>query len=260
MPSEWFESLFGAPDLQLLVMMAGLMFFSSVLQTATGFGFAILSAPIGAALIGGPEIVTTILITGTAVDLLILLLRREPPGPRWDEVGIIGLSSVPGLLVGAYLLAVLSQQTLLFVIAVAVVLAVGFRIRTTRTGGGKVPIASRRWGIMAGGLAGVLATSTTLAGPPIVYYLQHRPYSPTTTRDTLVMVNLVRLPISVIALLLGAVLVVLPGMGWLVLAALGGFFVGGAVFRRLDAQRYEALVLALLTLAAGTALVLALAT
>lgn len=260
------QELVAVPDAALLTALAAVILVSAALQTATGFGFAILSAPIGAALVGGPEVVTTVLITGTAVDLLILGLRRSRPRPRWDEVGILGLASVPGLAVGAGLLAVLPPRALLVGIAAAVVLAVVLRALALRNasrredaGLAAASPASRRWGWVAGAVSGTLATSTTLAGPPVVLYLGARRHPPTVTRDTLVTLNLVRLPISVAALAVGGVLVVVPGIAWLVLAALAGHGLGAMVFARLDVRRHENLVLGLLVLAAVTATVTALA-
>jgi len=240
------------PDsVALLLGLCALIFCSSVLQTATGFGFAILSAPIGAALLGGPAAVGMVLIAGTVVDLLILSLRRRAPQPRWDEVAILGISSLPGLALGALLLAVISQRVLLVGIAAAVVLAVVLRWVSRRSG--RVRTVRRRWGVVAGVASGTLATATTLGGPPTVFYLSHRPYLPGAVRDTLVVLNMVRLPLSVLALVVGGVFVVVPGIGWLALCALGGYVVGQSVFHRLDAARYEALVLALLVSAAVTA-------
>lgn len=234
----------------LLVSLCLLMAVSSALQTASGFGFAILSAPIGAVLLDSPAAaVTTVIIVGTAVDLLILFLRRRPPVPRWDEVAVLGVSSLPGLALGAYLLVILPQSLLMVIIAAAVLTAIAFRVAARRADRAVVP-ASRKWGAAAGLLSGALATSTTLGGPPTVYYLTHRPYGPPTVRDTLVALNLVRLPLSIAALAIGGVLVVIPGIGWLVLSALLGFAVGDRIFRALNPGRYEVLVLTLLSLAA----------
>lgn len=243
-------ALFAITDPALLIALCLLMAISSALQTATGFGFAILSAPVGAVLLDSPAAaVTTVMIVGTAVDLLILFLRRRPPQPRWDELAVLGVSSLPGLALGAYLLVVLPQQLLMVIIAAAVLAAIAFRVAARGADRPVVP-ASRRWGAAAGLLSGALATSTTLGGPPTVYYLTRRPYSPPTIRDTLVALNLVRLPLSVAALAVGGVLVVAPGLAWLILSTLAGFVVGDRVFRALNPGRYEALVLTLLSLAA----------
>lgn len=245
--------MFAVSDPGLLVALCLLMAVSSALQTATGFGFAILSAPIGAVLLdSAAAAVSTILVVGTTIDLLVLFLRRRPPAPRWDEVGILGISSLPGLALGAYLLVVLPQPLLMVIIAVAVMTVIGLRLAARRVGRSPV-VASRRWGAAAGLLSGALATSTTLAGPPTVYYLTHRPYGPSTVRDTLVTLNLVRLPLSVVALAVGGVLVLIPGIAWLILSALLGFAVGDRAFRAMNPGRYEAYVLAVLALAAMVA-------
>lgn len=122
-------ALFAITDPALLIALCLLMAVSSALQTATGFGFAILSAPVEAVLLDSPAAaVTTVMIVGTAVDLLILFLRRRPPQPRWDELAVLGVSSLPGLALGAYLLVVLAQQLLMVIIAAAVLAAIAFRV------------------------------------------------------------------------------------------------------------------------------------
>ncbi|WP_198732307.1 sulfite exporter TauE/SafE family protein [Sanguibacter suaedae] len=241
-------SLFVPADVMLLVVLALLILVSSLLQTVTGFGFAILSAPVGAALVGGPEAVGMVLVTGTAVDVLILTLRRRLPRPRWDEVGIVGVASVPGLALGAYLLATLPPCPLLLLIAATVVVAVAMRWVGLRAGHTRV--VPRRWGVLAGIFSGTLGTATTLGGPPTVLYLAHRPYDPSTVRDTLVTLNLVRLPLSLVALAAGGVLVVIPGIGWLVVAALAGYLMGQRVFARLDTAGFDRVVLLVLLSAA----------
>lgn len=74
--------MFAVSDPGLLVALCLLMAVSSALQTATGFGFAILSAPIGAVLLdSAAAAVSTVLVVGTTIDLLVLFLRRRPPAP-----------------------------------------------------------------------------------------------------------------------------------------------------------------------------------
>lgn len=246
--------LFGVSDPGLLAAMFVVMFASAVLQTTTGFGFAILSAPIAATLIGGPAAVSTIIITGTAVDMLILVAgRHERLHPDMREVVVLGISSIPGLLLGAWLLATLPTRGLLLLVAAAVVLAVGYRLWARRQLGTGAPPLPRKWGVAAGFVSGALGTSTTLAGPPTVYYLTGRMNVPGRIRDTLVTLNLVRLPLSVIALLAAGAFEVIAGVGWLVLAVMAGFTVGTVLYRRLNPQRYETLVLGALVLAAITA-------
>lgn len=96
-------------------------------------------------------------------------------------------------------------------------------------------------------------SSTSLGGPPSVFYLGHRPVEPWALRDTLVALNLVRVPLSLVALGLGGVFVLVPGLGWMTLCALAVYFVGERVFRSLDASRHETVVVVTLSLAALSA-------
>lgn len=240
------ESVFTGEGVGLYLFVALIVLVSATLQASTGFGFAILSAPLLTALVGGPAAVTTITITGSVCDLLILLARRARPRPQGAEVLRLGLWSVPGLLVGAYALAVLPGQVLQLVVAAAVLAAVGFRFQSRRPGGHQTRPVPARLGALAGFSSGMLSTSTTLGGPPVVYYLTHRLHEPRQIRDTLVALSLVRLPLSVVSLVLTATWQPLPGTVGLVLASLAGFLLGGIIFRRLTPARYEALVLALL--------------
>lgn len=252
--------LFAPEQGVILAVLVGVMFASAVLQTTTGFGFAVLSAPVLTALTNGPAAVSTVLVTGTVADLLILLLRRSRPAPDWREVGLVGLSSIPGIALGTLLLVVAPKPVLMVVIAGAVIVAVGLRVQTRRQRNYPPLAISHHWGLLAGLLSGTLGAATTLAGPPTVFYLAHRGHTPATTRDTLVTLNLVRLPLSVAALLTAGAFTALPGLAWLVAAVLAGHSVGGWLFGKIDAARYERLTLAGLLLSATTALIAAITT
>lgn len=252
--------LLSAPDPAALAVLMLVMFVSAVLQTTTGFGFAILSAPVLSAMFGTQQAVSTIILCGTAVDVLILLVRRS--GTRradGREAALLVLSSLPGLVLGAWLLSVLPQRALLLLVAAAVVFAVVHRFRARRTQLPDEPIP-RAWGLLAGFASGTLGTSTTLAGPPTVLYLTRRMREPARIRDTLVAVNLLRLPVSLAALVAAGSFVVPPGIVWPALAACAGFLLGARFFRGIDASRYETVVLAALVVAAGVAVAAALLT
>ncbi len=79
---------------------------SAVLQSCTGFGYAIVSAPILAWLLGPAEAVSLIMVSGTLVDVGSLLARGRRPDPVWREVARLSLCSLPGLAIGAAVLAV----------------------------------------------------------------------------------------------------------------------------------------------------------
>lgn len=82
----------------LLGVLFALVFVSAVLQSLSGFGFALLSVPVLTATIGGAETVST--VTGTVCDVAIRALRRSVRRPVGREVGALAGWSMPGMLVG----------------------------------------------------------------------------------------------------------------------------------------------------------------
>jgi uncharacterized membrane protein YfcA len=230
----------------LLGALFALIFVSAVLQSLSGFGFALLSAPLLTATIGGPEAVSTIIITGTVCDVAILAMRRSVPRPVSREVWALAGWSVPGMLVGAWLLAALPASGLQVFVACVVVGAVILRMRSRE----RRVVVRPAWAVPAGFLSGALSTSTSLGGPPSVYYLVHRGLPPHAMRDTLVTVSLLRLPLSIAALVIAGTWETyelwLPLTG----AALLGQVAGTRAFHAFGSSRYERVVLALLVASA----------
>ncbi len=93
-----------------IILVAAVLVLSAALQTATGFGFAILSAPVLAALLGPELAVSTIVATGVVVDVLVLAADGRRPQPRVSDVLSLGAWSLPGLLAGALLLREPTQR------------------------------------------------------------------------------------------------------------------------------------------------------
>jgi uncharacterized membrane protein YfcA len=223
-----------------------LIFVSAVLQSLSGFGFALLSAPVLAATIGGPEAVSTIIITGTVCDVAILAMRRSVPRPAGREVWALAGWSVPGMLVGTWLLTSLPAVGLQVFVACVVVGAVVLRMRSRERG----VVVRPGWAVPAGFLSGALSTSTSLGGPPSVYYLVHRDLTAHAMRDTLVTVSLVRLPLAVATLVIAGTWETYELWLPLVGAALLGQLVGARAFHAFGSSRYERVVLYLLVASA----------
>lgn len=205
------------------------------------------------------EAVSTIVATDVVVDVLVLAADGRRPQPQRRDVAILGLWSVPGLLLGALLLRLLPGTSLQVLVAATVLFAVASRLWLRRRRRTK-PVEDRQpwWTAASAGLAsGVLSTATTLGGPPTVLYLTSRPRPPRQTRDTLVALSLLRLPFSVAALVIAGSWVTPPGLPLLWVAVALGYLIGRAVFARMDLARYERAVLVALVAAALTAVITA---
>jgi uncharacterized membrane protein YfcA len=151
----------------------------AALQSATGFGFSLIAAPLVFATLEPAEAVGLLTLLGTEVNLLTLLGERRRPQPVWRESLLIVGAAIPGAIAGVALLRALDPVALQIAVSVGVVATlVARRLAAGRT----TPI----WAApIAGFTAGGLTTSTTTSGPPMLVYLLGRALTPAQLRDTM---------------------------------------------------------------------------
>jgi uncharacterized protein len=233
------------------------------LQSATGFGFALVLSPALFAAVDPVEAVTSLLVLGLALNVLVLFERGRPEHVDWRALAPMLVAALPGLAAGVAALTLLSKEALQVAVGVAVILAAGWqlnqrRARESRASRGKLPPAA---GLAAGFASGALTTSISVSGPPIVLWLEAHGVRPDEFRASLAASFLV------LNLVGGAVLFVAEGSALdadVVLPLLGlvvaGYALGTLAFRRLEGDRFFALALALVactgaaSLAAGLGL------
>ena len=220
----------------------------AAVQSATGFGFALVLSPALFAVMEPIEAVTALLLLGAVLNVLVLLERHDA---RWSLLPPLLLSAVPGLALGAVLLAALSREPLQISVGVAVIAAALWQLRH-RGATRRVPAA------IAGLASGVLTTSISISGPPLVLWLEAQELRPAELRATLAALFL---GLNVLG---GAVLLGIEGSGAVDLGELApllalvliGYAFGALAFRRLDQGRFATVVLALV-ICTGVASVLA---
>jgi uncharacterized protein len=151
----------------------------AALQSATGFGFSLIAAPLAFAVLEPAEAVGLLTLLGTEVNLLTLVGERRRPQPVWRESLLIVGGAVPGAVAGVAVLRALDPVALQVAVSVGVVATLITRrlVAGRTTPGWAAPIA----GVTAGGLT----TSTTTSGPPMLVYLLGRELTPAQLRDTM---------------------------------------------------------------------------
>ncbi|HWC27467.1 MAG TPA: sulfite exporter TauE/SafE family protein [Solirubrobacteraceae bacterium] len=176
------------------------LFVGAALQSATGFGFALVSAPILFALLGPQQAVTAGVLVALVLNGLTLATeRRRPQVLVRDALALLGWS-LPGIALGALALRELPDRLLSALVGFAVLAGVALRALSHRRG---APARLRPWHLPASGATGgALSTSTSLSGPPLVFYLLARRASPTQTRDTLAAIFFAQAVLGVPALVL----------------------------------------------------------
>lgn len=227
----------------------------AVLQSATGFGFAIVAAPALVALVGPQATVGALALLALVVNSLTLAGEGRRPRPAATDAAALVAWALPGLALGALALATLPERALEVAVGAAVLGALAVRVatRAKRAAAGAQRAARHR--AAAGILSGSLATSTGLSGPPLVLFLTGRSLDAARVRQTLAVVFLAQGALALAALALFDTLALPEGMVVLAAAAVAGQVAGRRAFAALRAaDRFEPLLLGVLALAGVAAL------
>ena len=169
-----------------LLILAG-----TITQGTIGFGLGTIATPIIALI--RPELVPTLILL-LALCISSYTLARTFRETSWRVVGISSLARIPGSLVGAWSIAILSPDGLSIFIGCAVLLAM------TLSSLGWSPRPTTANTLIAGVASGILGTSTSICGPPMALIMKR--FDPNRTRGTLAGTFVVGTLISLIILAL----------------------------------------------------------
>lgn len=143
---------------------AASLFMGCFVQTAIGFGMAVVAAPV--VVLVSPQWVPVIL-TVTALLLSIGNTWNQRQHIQLDQLAPAFVTRVPGTLVGAWILTHLPTQLLQILVAATVFAAVAI------TAFARPFPASQRNLALAGFFSGITGTTTSIGGPPMVLVMQH---------------------------------------------------------------------------------------
>ena len=230
----------------------------AALQSATGFGFALVSAPLLFAAAEPEEAVWLLIVLGLIVNLMTLGTEGRRPQPLVRDSLIILGWAIPGVVVGVVLLQALGATALQVGVTLGVFATLAVRALAQRRAHG--PDEPPRWAAPAAGFAsGALTTSTNTAGPPVVLYALARGATPVQTRDTLTVTFVGLAVLGGAALALGGAEAPDPqALAALAPAAVVGHVLGRPVFARLADHHYEPVLTAVLIVTALAGLATAL--
>lgn len=238
------------------------------LQSATGFGFSLLSAPLVFAVIDPQPAIGLLALLGMEVNLLMLCTEGRRPRPLAREAAILVGCSLPGALLGVAVLRMLDAVALQVLLSTGVIITLAIR-HSLSSRQDLVPVLADGprprpgWSApVAGLLSGALSTSTSTSGPPLLLHLLGRGARPSVVRDTLTVCFVAMGLVTPIALLVTRSTEAMPDASLaatLVPAALAGHLLGRRVFACLTHGPHYELVVTLallLSVAVGLASVL----
>jgi hypothetical protein len=219
--------------------------------SATGFGFALVLSPVLFTVVEPVEAIYILLVLSLVLNVLVLFEGGLPVHVNWRRLVPLLLAALPGLAAGAALLVVLDKETLQVAVGLAVIAAALWQLRSRARGEqhSRRPLPAAA-SLAVGFTSGMLTTSLSISGPPIVLWLEAHGVRPAEFRATLAA--------SFLALSIagGAVFLVAEGTAGLDLGLLplllvlvvAGYFLGALVFRRTDHERFFVLALGLAVL------------
>ena len=225
------------------------IFFSSFLQTITGFGYALSAAPLLALILGPKDAIMFVLFTGILTKLT--LLCRVWHQSSFSAISLLFAASLVGALPGAYVLKIVSNDTLKLAIGLALLIITFAMARDFRVTIRKPRLAKAVVGVVSG----FLATTTSLSGPPVVMYYLNEQTDKEKVRANLtryfILSNAASLVLSYffgtlnLELLAANTLICLP-------AIVMGVMLGEKLFAKFNADTFKKLALAVIT---GSAIV-----
>lgn len=238
-----------------MALVAAAALVAAVVQASTGLGFALVLSPTVFALLDPESAIVAITVLGLALNGLVLFAERRRPVVAWGEVGPILAAAAPGAVCGVAVLRALPKAWLQVAVGVAVVGAAALRARSRREAAARTP-GDPRARLALGFATGTLTTSAGVNGPPIALWLTHRGLDPAGVRDSL---SATFLGLGLIGAVVLAPVLVAAGtevdwaeLGLALAGVVAGHAVGRRAFARIDAARYEPLLLVVIT-AAGAA-------
>ncbi|MEV5896575.1 sulfite exporter TauE/SafE family protein [Nonomuraea fuscirosea] len=231
-----------------LLVAAVIILLASTVHAVTGFGYALVATPL-LALTVDPH-TAVVATTMSALAMTITIGVRQRHHAEWKVAMIAMAGILLGMPLGLWVYGATSERVLTALIGVGVLgctLMVWRRVKVP----GNVPVL-----VGVGLLSGALSTSTGTNGPPMVAAFQGMGYDPRKFRATLAAVFA---GTSVFSLIGFAVAGQVNSQSlWIGLVGVPvvqlGYFIGDAVFSRIDPDRFRRVVLLALIVSAGMTL------
>jgi len=151
---------------------------SSLAQSLAGFGFGLLAVPLMTLVVAPHQAVIVATMIGTVSTTLQAVIDRR--FCDWSMAKRLSIAAYAGMPLGLVVFVLVSESAMRFSLGVVVLTATAVLARGFSFAG-----QSRLMDSLMGGLSGVLSTSTSTNGPPLVFLLQARGLEPHVFRATL---------------------------------------------------------------------------
>jgi uncharacterized membrane protein YfcA len=224
------------PDAAMIVL-AGIALFAAFVNGAIGYGFSSLTVPLALVFYTNRSLNPAIVLIEVFLNLYVLFINRDGVPAVWRRVFPILIGLLPGIAVGAFVLALLQPGwiklgTYTVILPLILIQAAGWRrpIRST-------------WliGLPFGTGLGILYSVTTISGPPLAILFNNQGLVKNGFRAGLALVRVVES--SVTALVYYRLGLFTAESSTLLLAfvpgVVAGVPLGASLMRRVDAETFR---------------------
>lgn len=162
-----------------LVYVLLIIFFSTLVRAAFGFGDALIGMPLLAMTIGLKQATPLMALTPLAIGLLILIRhwRHVQFGSTWRLI----ISTLAGVPLGIYFLKGVNEAVVKIVLALLLIIFSIFKLLEPKM----KKLEGEAWSYPVGILAGMLGGAYNSNGPPIIFYASLKQWPPSSFRATL---------------------------------------------------------------------------
>src|SRR6267154_5428031 len=220
-----------------VIVLAGVALFAAFVNGAIGYGFSSLTVPLALVFYTNRVLNPAVIVIEVFLNLYVLFINRDGVPAVWRRVAPILVGLLPGIAIGAYVLALLQPGwiklgTYTVILPLILIQAAGWRrpIRST-------------WlvGVPFGTGLGILYSVTTISGPPLAILFNNQGLVKNEFRAGLALVRVAESSVTALVYYQLGLFIAESGSILLMLipSVVIGVPLGAYLIRRLDAETFR---------------------
>ena len=226
------------PSLDMaVIVLAGITLLAAFVNGALGYGFSSLTVPIALVFYTNRILNPALVVIEVFINLYVLFINRDSVPAVWKRVFPILIGLLPGIAVGAFLLASLHPGWIKIV-----TYTVLLPLILVQAAGLRRPIRSERLiGLPFGTALGFLYSVTTISGPPLAILFNNQGLVKKEFRAGLALIRVAESSLTAIVYYhLGLFVAESQSILWMIIpSVLVGIPLGAYLIQRLDAETFR---------------------
>jgi uncharacterized membrane protein YfcA len=220
-----------------LIVLAGITLLAAFVNGALGYGFSSLTVPVALVFYTNRILNPAIVVIEVFINLYVLFMNRDAVPRVWKRVLPILIGLLPGIIIGALLLASLQPGWIKFV-TYAVILP----LILIQAAGWRRPLRSDHLvGLPFGTALGLLYSLTTISGPPLAILFNNQGFVKNEFRAGLALIRVAESSLTALMYYrLNLFVAESGGLLWVIVpCVLVGIPVGAFAMRRLTSETFR---------------------